>query len=384
MNAAPPHSPDAQLCDQPTGQDSEPDKLELARWHGLLSQVGRELAEPLTAALERVTTLTTAGRIDQAGLRALRDEVDRARQTGISCQQIARLASGRVRQSQECMHLTNTIQSVLAYRAREMHARGIQLQQSLLPIEIQADASMVFGLLNALVDWLLNCAHGTVDIRLDTRNWPVRGQLTCHFPHHPADVAPPTPEALTNRVNTMHWHLLAQTARSLGLLLDRQIDQARVQLRLEFPGTLTPAPLHADASPETHGVGDSVKSKPLAGCHVLVIAARRDLRQQVRQALTPMGLVLDFVSSVREAADFCREGLPHAIVFEGALRAHPFDQLVSDIRHEVPEFVFVELSKEGRTFDISSLSATGMARVGSEGIASALPPALVYELSRIL
>jgi hypothetical protein len=50
---------------------------ELVRWQDLLGQVGRELAEPLTAALERVSTLTTTGRIDRHGLRALREEIER-------------------------------------------------------------------------------------------------------------------------------------------------------------------------------------------------------------------------------------------------------------------------------------------------------------------
>ncbi|TAK95238.1 MAG: hypothetical protein EPO09_08210 [Aquabacterium sp.] len=127
-----------------------------------------------------------------------------------------------------------------------------------------------------------------------------------------------------------------------------------------------------------------MNSKPLAGSHVLVIASSRDLRQQIRDALKSMGLVLDFVSSVREAAEFCREGLPHAIVFESELRTNAFDQMVSGIRQEVPEFVFIELSQDGRTFDISSISATGMARVGRDGIGNALPSALVYELSRVL
>lgn len=172
---------------------------ELARWQELLAQVGRELAEPLTTALERVTTLTTTGRIDRMGLRALRDEIDRARQAGIWCQQIARLASGRIRQSHERVHLTNTVQSVLAYRAREMHAHGIQLTQSLLPIEVQLDASMLFGLLNALVDWWLDCAHGTVELRVDTRNWPVRAQLHCVFAHHPLDQPAPTADMVHNR-----------------------------------------------------------------------------------------------------------------------------------------------------------------------------------------
>lgn len=384
MNAVPSRPSHAQPSEVLTGPQGDLDDTELARWQELLGQVGRELAEPLTAALERVTTLTTTGRIDRAGLRTLRDEIDRARQTGIWCQQIARLASGRIRQSQERVHLTNTIQSVLAYRAREMHAKGIQLQQSLLPIDIQADASMLFGLLNALVDWLIDCAQGTVEIRVEMRQGPARAQLSCAFQHHRATEAQPSPDALRARIDTMHWHLLAQTARTLGLNFDRQLDPSRVQLHLAFPATFAPHGFDDEAHADAHGFADSVNSKPLAGSHVLVIASSRELRQQIRDALKSMGLVLDFVSSVREAAEFCREGLPHAIVFENELRTAAFDQMVSGIRQEVPEFVFIELSQDGRTFDISSISATGMARVGREGIGNALPSALVYELSRVL
>ncbi|HET8869827.1 MAG TPA: hypothetical protein VFM48_05240, partial [Aquabacterium sp.] len=100
-----------QAFSPPPVQPADP---ELARWHELASQIGRELAEPLTSALERITTLMTTGRIDRAGLRALRQEVEQARQAGIWSQQIARLASGRVRQSLEQVHLTHTVQSVLA------------------------------------------------------------------------------------------------------------------------------------------------------------------------------------------------------------------------------------------------------------------------------
>lgn len=372
---------------QPSGEvghTATRDDAELARWQELLGQVGRELAEPLTAALERVTTLTTTGRIDRAGLRALRDEVDRARQAGIWAQQISRLASGRIRQSHERVHLTNTVQSVLAYRAREMQTKGIQLTQSLLPIEVQMDASMLFGLLNALVDWWLDCAHGTVELRVNTQHWPVRAQLTCAFAHHPADQPLPSIDAVHNRVNTMHWHLLDQTARTLGVVHERLIDGHQMRLSMAFSGIVDTMVLDAESVPSDHGFADSVNSKPLAGSHVLVIAGRRDVRVQVREALKSMGLVLDFVSSVREALDFCRDGLPHAIVFEGQLRTPQFERLATGIREEVPEFVFIELVEEGRTFDISTISATGMARVGREGIANALPSALVYELSRVM
>jgi hypothetical protein len=360
---------------------------ELSRWHELLAQVGRELAEPLTAALDRVTTLTTTGRIDRAGLRALREEVEKARQAGIWCQQISRLASRRVHQSHERVHLTNTIQSVLAYRARELHGKGIQLTQTMEPSEIRVDAPMLFSLLNALVQWWLETAQGMIELRVDTRAWPVNARLSCRFQHHPMDeLVAHSPEALHAQLSTMHWHLLDQTARSMGVITERKIDATHAHLTLEFPQTIHAlmSDVLADEPEPDNGFVNSVNSKPLAGSHVLVVAERRDVRVHMREATRQMGLVLDFVSSVREAAEFCKEGLPHAIVFEDALRSPAFDQMAARIRQEVPEFVFIELLAEGQSFEISTISPTGMARVGCAAITSTLPSALVYELSRVM
>jgi hypothetical protein len=83
------------------------------RWHELVSQVGMEIAEPLTAALERIHLLTSTGQIDRAGLRALRDEVEQARQAGMIGQQLTRFATGRVRQSHEVLQLEEVLKSVL-------------------------------------------------------------------------------------------------------------------------------------------------------------------------------------------------------------------------------------------------------------------------------
>ena len=362
--------------------DATPDDPEADRWHEMIAQVGRELAEPLTAALERVTTLSTTGRIDRAGLRALRTEVDRARQVGIWCQQIARLASGRVRQSPERVHLTHTVQSTLAYRTRELQARGIQLSQSLLPLEVMADASMLFALLNALIDWLLESAHGLVELRMDQRDWPARARLQARLQHRPpdeAEAAPPPPG-----LDSMQWHLLDQAARSMGLPVARTVDATHAVLTLEFPQTVNAAMPLFEEEEHDQGFPTSVNSKPLAGSHVLVVASRRDLRVQIREASRDMGLVMDFVGSVREARAFCGEGLPHAIVFEGLLSGRALDDLVADIRREVPEFVFIEITEHGRSFEASTQSDSGMARIGAEGLTSNLPSALVFELSRIM
>ncbi len=356
---------------------------ELVRWQDLLGQVGRELAEPLTSVLDRVITLTTTGRIDRHGLRALREDVERARHAGMLCQQMSRLASGRIRQTHERVHLTHTVQSVLAHRARELQARGLVISQSMLPVEVLVDASMLFALLNHLADWWLEAAHGQLDLRIDMRNtWPVQARLSCSFAAHAPDVPPPGEDVMLTRASTLRWHLLEQTARSMGLVCTRQVRGHLMSVELEFPATVTSIIGDTLSTDDSQGFEDSINSRPLTGSHVLVVAGRKDLRQQVRESLKDMGLVLDVCHSVKDAVAFCKGGLPHAIVFESALRSPLLDRLIAHIRAEVPEFVFVELLPEGRTFDISSLQASGMARVGGEGLAHALPSALVYELSR--
>ena len=360
-----------------------PDECELARWQELLAQAGRELAEPLTTALERVATLTTTGRIDRAGLRTLLEEVDRARQAGIWCQQISRLASGRVRQSHERIHLTNTVQSVLAHRARELQARGIHIVQSLHEVEVQVDASMLHGLLNALVEWWLSCAQGLVDVRINIGPSSDNASLVCQFQHRSPDLPQDQNGEHNPALDSMSWHLLEQTARTLGLVPQRQIEPSQARLTLEFPRTAT-ALVGPNAQAQDAGFADSINSKPLAGCHVLVVVARRDVRGLVRESMKSMGLVVDFVNSVSDAVEFCNEGLPHGIVFESSLKTPRFMQMVGSIRQEVPEFVFIELLDEGHTFEISSISPTGMARVGHAAVATSLPSALVYELTRIM
>jgi CheY-like chemotaxis protein len=348
-----------------------------------MGQVGRELAEPLTMALERVITLTTTGRIDRQGLRQLREELERARHAGMLCQQMSRLASGRIRQTHELVHLTHTVQSVLAHRTRELSGHGLSISQSLVPVEVQADASMLFALLNHLVDWWLECAQGAVELRIDVRSWPAHAHLSCQVPTHAPDVPHPGDDVVLTRASTLRWHLLEQTARAMGLPLTRTVRGHLLALDITFPATvasLMGQPQDADLA---SGFEDSVNSKPLAGSHVLAVVGRKDTRQVVKESLKGMGLVLDVCGSVKEAVDFCKTGLPHAIVFDNELRSPLLERLILRIRSEVPDFVFIELVPQGRTFDISALQASGIARVGAQGIEQALPSALVYELSRL-
>lgn len=356
------------------------------RWHELVSQVGAEIAAPLTAALERIHALTATGKIDRAGLRALRDEVEQARQVGMIGQQLTRFASGRVRQSHEVLQLEEVLKNVLALRSRETQARGIALKPQLKSARVIVDASLLFSLLNATLDWALANAHAHVDFTIDFKPWPAYARLTCRFANRPADQ--PDDETVTAsvqpRLDSLTWRLIEQTAWTMGLNVERKDGGGQSALVFEFPKTAGEEMEGLTASEVDETSAHSGNSKALAGSHVLVVASRRELRVLVRDALRNMGMLVDFVANIEEAASFCKEGLPHAIIFESIQRGQRFRTFADEIRGEVPEFVFVEILEQGTLFEMSGTNGATMARIGRDVVAASLPAALMFELSRSL
>ena len=353
------------------------------RWPDLVSQVGVEIAEPLTAALERIHVLATTGKIDRAGLRALRDEVEQARQVGMISQQLTRFASGRVRQSHEVLQLEEVLKSVLALRTRETQARGIALKRDLKSARVIVDGSLLFSLLNATLDWSLANAHAHIDFAVDFKTWPVHARVTCRFANRPADqVDDSVTMAVPPRLDSLTWRLIEQTAWTMGLILDRKDVVGVTTLVLEFPKTAGDEMEGLSATEIDEASSQSGNSKALAGSHVLVIASRREVRVMVRDALRNMSMLVDFVGSVEEASSFCREGLPHAIVIDSIQKGSRFTSFRDEIVGEVPDFVFIEILEQGSTFEMSGTNGAHMARIGRDVIASSLPAALMFELSR--
>src|SRR5438105_729629 len=351
------------------------------RWRDLISAVGCEIAGPLTAALERINALTTSGKIDRASLRALREEVEAARHAGMVAQQLARFASGRARQSQERLPLAETLKTVLAHRARETHARGISIKPTLKPADIIVDASLLFSLLNTMLDWAMQLTRSNIEFTVDTKPWPAHARLTCRFMHRPPDelddgASAPEPAP---QLDSLAWRMLEQTAATMALPLARRLHGGEILLTLEFPRTANDEMEGVSSIELDHGFALSANSRPLAGSHVLVIASRREMRVRLRDAIRHMGLIIDLVASVEEAADFVHEGLPHAIIVEGILSGERLRQLRAEISAEVPEFPFIEIVEEGATFEMSSFGAsTSMGRVGRDAIESALPSVLMF------
>lgn len=353
------------------------------RWHALVSQIGAEIAAPLTAALERINALTSTGRIDRQSLRALRDEVEAARQAGMIGQQLTRFASGRLRQSHERLQLADVLNGVIAHRTRQTTARGISLKPALKPAEVIVDASLLFSALNATLDWALANAHSQIEFAIDIKSWPEHALLTCRFAHRPIDQLDDGAGATAPRgLDSLTWRLLEQTAWTMGLVVERSDAAHMTTLTLEFPRTASSEIEGISTMEINDGFAPSSNSQPLAGSHVLVVAARREMRAQIREALRNMSLIIDFVNSVDEAAAFCREGLPHAVIIESIQTGERFARFREEIAKEVPDFVFIEIVEQGTAFEMSGFGGSNVARVGRDALASSLPSALMFELSK--
>lgn len=361
-------------------------------FRALLAQIGSEIGSSLSSALERVTTLATTGKIDRPGLRALREEIELARRVGMMGQQLARFASGRIRQSPEALSLTQMTRDVLMQRGREFSARGLDVRQSMRPIDVIVDATLLHALLQSLVDWTVEHAQASLEFRIDMRPWPQHARLTCLFAHQPpaevhADVVARSDSdgSAVNQLDTLSWRLVQQIAWALKLNVDRvDAPEGTVAVTIEFPNTLTEQVEGMTAIEIDQGFGVSDNSKPLAGSQVLVLAVRRDLRTDIREATRHMGLVVDFVSSVDEAEEFCRDALPQALIYESSLGGQRFERLRASIEADVPNFAFIEIAQEGNSFALSNEGERQHATLGRDAVLASLPSALIFELSRTL
>ena len=352
----------------------------------LVAQLGSEVAAALSSALERVTALAATGKIDRAGLRLLREEIDRARRAGIMGQQVVRLGNGRVQLASERLDLTGLLSEALRQRGREIDARGIEVRQLLNPAEVMSDTTLLFSLMQTTLDWSFEHAVSRIDLAVDIKNWPAHACLTVAYAHQqPDEVDPPQGRAAPlqeTRLDTMAWRLLQQTAGVLGLVMQRRDLPGKTELKLEFPQTLAPRLSNLQKPQPVERESQAYNSQPLAGRHVMVLASRREVRNVVRAALRPMGLMVDFAASVEEARQLAADGLPHAVVYEAALAGEPFERLRNEMLAEVPTLVFVRIAEQGKAFEVQNLGGRQLATVGRDAIMAALPEALTFELSR--
>lgn len=342
----------------------------------LVARLGSEVAAPLTRALDRLHTFAATGRIDRSGLRALRDDIDRARRIGLRAQRIGRLGSKPSPAAAERHGLPQALRAALAQRRHESDARGIEIRQDLQPVEVAIDGALLRELIQTLLDWCFEHAQSAIDLRVDRRPWPPQPRLQARFVHVPPDQST-TAGASGAALDCVAWGLLEQTARLAGLTLRRDDTAVATCARIEFPPTVASSVLALD--PVAAATPAARPAAALAGRHLLVVAALRETRNAIRETLRPSAAMVDYVASVSDAGDFCRESLPQAIVYEAALAGDAFRRLRSEWSAAQPALVFVEITETGRSVEVHERDGQRTTRIGRDVIATALIDALLFE-----
>lgn len=351
--------------------------------HALAGQLGSEVAAALSAALEHVTEIAATGKISRQGLRALRTQIEQARRVGIMGQQVERLASGRVRQAPERLDLTAVLREALLQHRRQAEAMGQEIRQSLVPAQVMVDPTLTFTLVEALLGWAFEHARSAIEVRLELNEWPVFARLHCSFRFlSDADVERSLVAFAASPLRTVSWRLLQQVAQTMELPIRLDEDGVTAWLALEFPRTVNDPSTTVALRDRGDAARAGLNSKPLAGSHVLVLAARRETRVLVRDAVRHMGLMIDHASTVEEAREFCHGGMPHAILHESALGGERFERLRLDLLAEMPGLVFIELVEDGQGLQTQRIGEREFSRLPRGALVESLPAALMYELSR--
>jgi enamine deaminase RidA (YjgF/YER057c/UK114 family) len=359
---------------------ADPDPAAPTTGGSLVAQLGVEVAAAMSSALERVNALARTGHIDRPGLRALRDEVEHARRLGMLGQQLGRLASGRVALAPAPLDLTAMVREVLAQRDAEVRERGLEVRQALRPAIVVTDSTLVFSLLQSVLDWSLQHARSPIEVGIERKGaWPAPARLVCAFAHLPVDEAAAEPLPPAPPPQSMTWRVLEQTAHTLALPLSLDDAGGRIQLGIEFPRSVAEVP---EATTTIALTGAAASSSPLVGAHVLVIASRREVRTLVRDALRPRAAMLDFVTSVDEARAFCDGALPHAVVHEAALGGERLERLRYELLARAPRTAFIQITEDDKTFELRDGGSQRIASVGRGAIAESLAPALTFALTR--
>lgn len=348
----------------------------------VMARIGVDVAVPLTAALERLDQMASSGRLDRRGLQALRDDVAAARAAGICAQQIARLAGGQVMQPTERVSLSAALCAVLDERAGQpgaMAAAGHRHVAS--EVEIEADASLVIVILRAAVAWASSHAVQPVSWQVELLPWPVRAQVAAKVTHRLSDDTQPDATLVSgdaqphlDTLDNLDWLLLRCAAQMAGAELLRHDDPGHSLLTIRFAHPVrleAPAPAAPPAAPA-----------PLAGNQVLVLAAQREARQRVRDALHGHELFIDHVTSAAEARDYCDDAPPQVLIYEAALSGASLLPLLERLHARPQPVTLIELVPGETEPEPDAVGQTPITRVGLDQLRQRLPALVLRALPR--
>lgn len=358
----------------------------------LAGTIGAELAAPVARMAQLLQDLQarlagagtdTATRAALAGLDAA---VAQIHEISLRSQQVARLASGRLRQSHEKLELHTIVGDVLRDRQAQLTRQGVALDTSLRPVEIIVDPGLLVSLLQAAVDWAAGQGHRLL-VRLGMKNWPENGLLVLQATRTAPGIGDtPGEDGLDNLL----WGLLLHTAGLMGVLVSREVDGTGVAVHLEFPRTVrnlsglttldvepTGGRVNSGDFTDTIGAGRHLK-----GVAILLVTDDERLQRDVAKACQRLNLRLDTATSMPQAIRLCELSRPHLIVIDENLHDVEFDQLHASLLRQDARFPVIEVAPADQGLAISSWDEGSASRIGRDQVAQQLPAALSLELSK--
>lgn len=122
-------------------------------WPDLVRLMGEEVSTSLAAASEQLDRLNGLEPSLVNGLAPLRDAIERARQAGLAAQHVLRLNEDPPAQQREVLNLADVARAALTARGDWFQRRHVNVRQGLAQAQVFADSSMVYLLIDELLQW---------------------------------------------------------------------------------------------------------------------------------------------------------------------------------------------------------------------------------------
>ena len=142
----------------------------------LAGSIGLQLSEPLASMQAALEAIEQTQHLSRENMLVLVESVKLARKLAMQSQQIARLASGSLRQSHETMKLDELVSVALREYSDVFRQRGIEVFQRIRAVEVIVDASLLHSLVDAALDWAAGLGR-KLTVTLEMMNWPEHGLL---------------------------------------------------------------------------------------------------------------------------------------------------------------------------------------------------------------
>ncbi len=344
--------------------------------------IGLQLSEPLRAMQTVLENIEQTQSFSQSHMLALNASVAEARLLAMQSQQIARLASGRLRQSHETMKLDVLVLTALQDRSQAFRQRGIEVFQRIRPVEVIVDAALLHSLVDAALDWAAGLGR-KLTVTLEMKNWPENGLLTLKTSDVVSNPLGSLDEA-SQGDDTVGWYLLNEICQAMGLSIKRTQSNADTSLSIEFTRTVKRLGGLSAVEMETGPESMYGESRPMAGTQLLIITDDVRLQSEIRTIFQGTGLVVDCVSNAGQGFRFCEMQLPNLVMIDQQMRSPVFDQLYEDLRKTDPDFPFIEIASAPNTLEMAGWTSDSMSRLSRDVLASHLAETVMMDLAKVM